>query len=114
MDAQGYEVCRLNFAKFLHRYYWSFVKADPTHALQYIALISLGTPENNAVKEDQKAIVADYVKELLVHSKAYAALLGELDTEGKKLVSPSRFIPAQMLTWLNSLVLYRKTLGCWV
>lgn len=86
-DVQGYEVCRLNFAKFLHRYYWSFVKADPTHALQYIALISLGSPENAAVREQQKAIVADYVRELLVQSKAYATLLGELDTEGKKLVS---------------------------
>ena len=99
MDAQGYEVCRLNFAKFLHRYYWSFVKADPTHALQYIALISLGTTENNAVKEDQKAIVADYVKELLVHSKAYAALLGELDTEGKKLVCPF-FLVRTLLTFI--------------
>lgn len=92
-DVQGYEVCRLNFARYLHRYYWAFVKADPTHALQYIALISLGTPDGastTAIREEQKSVVADYVKELLVQSKAYAALLGELDTEGKKMVSHGR------------------------
>ena len=88
-DIQNYEVASLNFSRLLHRYYRSFAKADPVHALQYIALMTLGIPEvvSNSIKNEQKAIISDFVAELLVFSQAYSALLGELDTEGRNTVS---------------------------
>lgn len=72
----------------VHRYYWSFAKADSTHALEYICLLSMSSaelPQN--LQKELRSIIADYVKELVVESKAYSALLGTMDAQGQKTVS---------------------------
>lgn len=74
----------------VHRYYWSFAKADATHALQYICLLSLsfsGSPQH--LQKETRSIIADYVQELVVESQAYSALLGTLDAQGQKTVRRS-------------------------
>jgi hypothetical protein len=111
LDAQGYEVCHLNFSRLLHRYYRAFAKEDPTHALQYIASISLCLQGGSkTLQQEQRAIVADYVKELLVESKAYAPLLGELSTEGRTV---RRVIMWRALLTARRLAQWSRTPSCW-
>jgi hypothetical protein len=111
LDAQGYEVCHLNFSRLLHRYYRAFAKEDPTHALQYIASISLCLQGGSkTLQQEQRAIIADYVKELLVDSKAYAPLLGELSTEGRTV---SHIWCERASLTARRLAQWCKTPSCW-
>lgn len=84
-DQRGYEICYINFPRMIHRYYLGFARADPTHALGYICLLSLSLAEMPSdLKTELRSIMGDYVKELVVESKAYSALLGTLDAQGSK------------------------------
>ena len=110
----GLEVSYINYARLMHRHYRKFAFSDPLFALQYICAIGLAAVgSRKELQLEQRSIVSDYVKELVIDSKAYGPLLGVVDADGQKLV---RLRHQQSIsandTMLNSRGLYRKTLNC--
>ncbi|GAA96311.1 uncharacterized protein L969DRAFT_95409 [Mixia osmundae IAM 14324] len=74
----------LNFSRLIYRYYRLFARSDPTEALQYIYLICLNIKCPSPIDREQKAICYDYLRELVMDSKAYSQLLGDIRTDGSK------------------------------
>jgi len=81
-DASGYDLTRLNFARLLHRYTRTFVLTDTEEALNYLYLVCL----NADVSQDQVQLCHDYVRELVMDTRKYSMLLGDIRNDGIKIV----------------------------
>ena len=98
----------LNFSRLLHRYTRAFVLFDPTEALNYIYLICLNattpTSSNHTTNgresssragkgkegegmEGQVGICHDYIREVVMDTRRYTDLLGDVRNDGTKIVS---------------------------
>ncbi|ORY89113.1 NIC-domain-containing protein [Leucosporidium creatinivorum] len=80
-DPSGYDLTRLNFARLLHRYTRTFVLTDTEEALNYLYLVCL----NADVSQDQVQLCHDYVRELVMDTRKYSMLLGDIRNDGIKI-----------------------------
>ncbi|GAA6041370.1 hypothetical protein JCM8097_007689 [Rhodosporidiobolus ruineniae] len=69
----------LSFARLLHRYTRLFAHTDATEALQYLYLVCL-----NADVPGQVELAHEYVRELVMETRQYGALLGDVRGDGTK------------------------------
>ncbi|GAA5992093.1 hypothetical protein JCM11641_002537 [Rhodosporidiobolus odoratus] len=69
----------LAFPRLMHRYTRAFASSDATEALQYLYLICL-----NADVPGQVEIAHEYVRELVMETRQYSALLGDVKGDGTK------------------------------
>lgn len=90
-DPSGYDLTRLNFARLLHRYTRTFVLTDTEEALNYLYLVCL----NADVSQDQVQLCHDYVRELVMDTRKYSMLLGDIRNDGIKIVRPCRLASPQ-------------------
>lgn len=78
----GYDLPRLNFARLIHRYTRSFAQTDTSEALNYLYLVCL----NADVAKDQVQLCHDYIRELVMETRKYSTLLGDIRNDGTKIV----------------------------
>ncbi|BGP18714.1 hypothetical protein JCM10213_009192 [Rhodosporidiobolus nylandii] len=69
----------LAFPRLLHRYTRAFASSDATEALQYLYLVCL-----NADVPGQVEIAHEYVRELVMETRQYSVLLGDVRGDGTK------------------------------
>ncbi|GAA5858920.1 hypothetical protein JCM8547_007156 [Rhodosporidiobolus lusitaniae] len=69
----------LSFARLIHRYTRLFVHTDAAEALQYLYLICL-----NSDVPGQVELAHEYVRELVMETRMYGALLGDVRGDGAK------------------------------
>ncbi len=72
----------LNFARLLHRYTRQFVQSDAAEAVQYLYLICLSADLPAPAGQEQVALCHDYVRELVMESRAWTELLGDVRGDG--------------------------------
>lgn len=83
-EMQPYEKAFINFARMLYRYYRSFASSDPGEALQYIYLVCLNANAPEPVGSAQVKKCHNYIRELVMETRAYAQLLGDVRNDGTK------------------------------
>ena len=78
------------FSRLIHRYTRSFVHSDPLEALQYLYLICLNgdLPGGNRGKKEVE-VAHELVRELVMDTRQYSSLLGDVRNDGTKIVSLS-------------------------
>jgi len=72
----------LNFARLLHRYTRQFVQSDAAEAVQYLYLICFNADLPAPAGQEQVATCHDYVRELVMESRAWTELLGDVRGDG--------------------------------
>ncbi|TIA94364.1 hypothetical protein E3P81_00121 [Wallemia ichthyophaga] len=82
-DANGQPT--LDFARMIQRYTRIFAKTDPCEALQYLYLICLNSDAPTPVNKQQIALCHAYIKDLVLETRAYTELVGEIKPDGTKL-----------------------------
>lgn len=87
-DASNYDAPRLNFARLIHRYTRAFAHTDTEEALNYLYLICLNADVSGTIGKEQVALCHDYVRELVMDTRKYSQLLGDVRNDGTKIVSP--------------------------
>lgn len=85
-DDPKQEIAQVNFARLLHRYTRSFVQSDPQEALHYIYLVCLNADLPAPLGQDQIDLCHNYVRELVMDTRKYAELLGDVRNDGTKIV----------------------------
>jgi nuclear pore complex protein Nup93 len=100
-DASGYEVVHLNFARLLHRYTRAFAQTDAEEALHYLYLVCLNADLPGATGKEQVTLCHDYIRELVMDTRKYSQLLGDVRNDGTKIVRfpPRRFARVHELTF---------------
>jgi nuclear pore complex protein Nup93 len=83
-ELQIYEKSYVNFARIIYRYYRSFASSDPVEALQYIYLVCLNAQAPEPAGSQQVKKCHDYIRELVMETRAYAQLLGDVRNDGTK------------------------------
>ncbi|GAA5859368.1 hypothetical protein JCM1840_004583 [Sporobolomyces johnsonii] len=74
----------LNFARLIHRYTRAFVHSDAVEALQYLYLVCLNADLPPPRGEEQVSLAHEYVRELVMETRQYSALLGDVRNDGTK------------------------------
>lgn len=74
----------LNFSRILYRYYRQFATSEPSEALQYIYTICLSADAPAPVGDEQVQRCHAYLRELVMDTRAYAELLGDVRSDGTK------------------------------
>ncbi|GAA6006571.1 linker nucleoporin NIC96 [Rhodotorula paludigena] len=74
----------LSFARLLHRYTRLFVQSDAAEALQYLYLICLNADLPAPRGDEQVALAHEYVRELVMETRQYSELLGDVRNDGTK------------------------------
>ncbi|CEQ40752.1 SPOSA6832_02404, partial [Sporobolomyces salmonicolor] len=74
----------LNFARLIHRYTRAFVHSDAVEALQYLYLVCLNADLQPPRGEEQVSLAHEYVRELVMETRQYSALLGDVRNDGTK------------------------------
>ncbi|BGP34324.1 nuclear pore complex subunit [Rhodotorula toruloides] len=74
----------ISFARLIHRYTRLFAHSDAAEALQYLYLICLNADLPSPRGEDQVALAHDYVRELVMETRQYSQLLGDVRNDGTK------------------------------
>ena len=82
-DANGQPT--LDFARIIHRYTRIFAKSDPQEALQYLYLICLNSDAPEPIAKQQITLCHAYIKDLVLETRAYSQLLGEIKDDGVKI-----------------------------
>lgn len=80
------DVPALNFSRLLYRYTRAFVLTDAPEALNYIYLVCLNAGED-AKGREQVAICHEYIREVVMDTRQYTELLGDVRADGTKVVS---------------------------
>lgn len=83
-SSSGQEVMMVDFAKLIQKYVRLFPHADARAALQYIYLVSLNKDLPRPVGEEQKAKCHDLIRTLIIESRQYFELLGDVRNDGTK------------------------------
>lgn len=83
-EMQLYDVSSVNFARMVYRYYRVFAHSDPTEALQYIYLVCLNADAPVPIGQEQVKKAHDYIRELVMETRAYSQLLGDVRSDGTK------------------------------
>ncbi|GAA5993540.1 hypothetical protein JCM10908_000639 [Rhodotorula pacifica] len=74
----------LAFARLLHRYTRLFAQSDAAEALQYLYLICLNADLPAPRGDEQVALAHQYVRELVMETRQYSQLLGDVRNDGTK------------------------------
>ncbi|KAE8233911.1 hypothetical protein CF326_g1051 [Tilletia indica] len=80
----GHEVAYLDFAKLIQRYIRLFQRADTREALQYLFLITLNSDAPGKTGEEQVRRCHSLARNLVLESKQFPDLLGEVRPDGNK------------------------------
>lgn len=83
-EMQLYETSSLNFSRMIYRYYRLFAHSDPVEALQYIYLICLNADSPSPIGNEQIKRCHDCIRELVMETRAYSELLGDVRNDGTK------------------------------
>ncbi|GAA5938812.1 linker nucleoporin NIC96 [Sporobolomyces koalae] len=75
----------LSFSRLIHRYTRSFVHTDALEALQYLYLICLNADLPGDRGREQVELAHEYVRELVMETRQYSALLGDVRNDGTKI-----------------------------
>ncbi|KAM0790861.1 hypothetical protein ACM66B_004702 [Microbotryomycetes sp. NB124-2] len=84
-DASGYEAPRLNFARLVQRYTRAFAHTDTEEAMNYLYLICLNADVADPIGKEQVSLCHDYVRELVMDTRKYSQLLGDVRNDGTKI-----------------------------
>lgn len=95
-DGAGDDIAHLNFARLLHRYTRAFVQSDVQEALQYLYLICLNADLPSPTSTEQITLCHDYIRELVMETRKYAELLGDVRNDGTKIVRRYYIPPPQL------------------
>lgn len=98
-DASGHETaCTFNFARMLYRYTRLFALSDAQEAAQYLYLLCLNA-DVPTIGKAQVDLCHEYIRELVMQTRQYAELLGDVRADGTKIVrrlflprSPSAYL----------------------
>lgn len=82
--ADGGDVARLDFARLVRRYARSFMHTDPQEALSYLYLIALNADLPAPAGDAHLAACHDAVRELVMDTRRYAELIGDVRADGTK------------------------------
>ena len=82
--SSGQEVMMIDFAKLIQKYIRLFSRADAKSALQYIYLVCLNSDCKRPVGEEQTRRCHDLIRALVVETRQYFALLGDVRNDGTK------------------------------
>lgn len=74
----------------IHRYTRSFAQTDTEEALNYLYLICLNADLPGNLGKDQISLCHDFVRELVMDTRKYSQLLGDVRNDGTKIVSALR------------------------
>lgn len=77
----------LNVARLLQRYAQLFARIDAQKALQYIYIIPLSADLPEPVGQEQLKFAHEAIKEIVLETRRYAELLGDIQVDGTKVVS---------------------------
>lgn len=83
----GAELMMIDFSKLIQRYIRLFSRADAKRALQYVYLICLNADCAPPVGEEQTRKCHELVRALVIESRQYFELLGDVRNDGVKTVS---------------------------
>lgn len=86
-DASGYDAPAINFARMIYRYTRSFAQTDTEEALNYVYLICLNADLSGNIGKDQVSLCHDFIRELVMDTRKYSQLLGDVRNDGTKIVS---------------------------
>ncbi|KWU41638.1 NIC-domain-containing protein [Rhodotorula sp. JG-1b] len=78
------ETPSISFARLLHRYTRLFAQSDAAEALQYLYLICLNADLPAPRGDEQVALAHQYVRELVMETRQYSQLLGDVRNDGTK------------------------------
>ncbi|KAM0753758.1 NIC-domain-containing protein [Meredithblackwellia eburnea MCA 4105] len=81
----SHDVAYLNFARLLQRYTRAFIQSDAQEALQYLYLICLNGDLPKPTGPEQVNLCHEYVRELVMETRKYAELLGDVRSDGTKI-----------------------------
>lgn len=87
VDAAG-ATPSLSFSRLIHRYTRSFVHTDALEALQYLYLICLNADLPGDRGKEQVELAHQFVRELVMETRQYSTLLGDVRNDGTKIVGP--------------------------
>lgn len=87
VDASGTEVAYVDFAKLVQRYTRLFAQADAREALQYLYLICLNADAPQPAGSEQVHKCHDLIRSLVLETRQYFELLGDIRNDGTKTVS---------------------------
>jgi len=73
----------------LHRYTRLFVQSDAAEALQYLYLVCLNADLPAPRGDEQVALAHEYVRQLVMETRHYSELLGDVRNDGTKVVRPA-------------------------
>ncbi|GAA5917547.1 hypothetical protein JCM8208_005072 [Rhodotorula glutinis] len=74
----------LSFARLLHRYTRLFAQSDAVEALQYLYLVCLNADLPAPRGDEQVALAHEYVRQLVMETRHYSELLGDVRNDGTK------------------------------
>ncbi|GAA5930513.1 hypothetical protein JCM3775_003790, partial [Rhodotorula graminis] len=74
----------LSFARLLHRYTRLFAQSDAVEALQYLYLVCLNADLPAPRGDEQVALAHEYVRQLVMDTRHYSELLGDVRNDGTK------------------------------
>ncbi|KDN50351.1 NIC-domain-containing protein [Tilletiaria anomala UBC 951] len=102
-------IAYLDFAKLIQRYVRPFVEFDAREALQYLYLVCLSADAPAPVGQEQVAKCHDLIRSLVLESRQYFELLGDVRKDGTKtaglIEQSARLIKfADSQAYLNSIV----------
>ncbi|PWN36577.1 NIC-domain-containing protein [Meira miltonrushii] len=80
----GQEIMMLDFAKLIQKYVRLFSRTDVKGALQYIYLICLNADCASPIKEEQIAKCHELIRALVIETRQYFELLGDVRNDGVK------------------------------
>jgi len=84
-----YDIVSLNFARLMHNYTRFFYRSDTVEALQYIYLICLygkiTDSDERGVADEYNAIAQRYVRDIVLDTRGFATLLGEVRPDGTRM-----------------------------
>lgn len=80
----GQDVIAIDFAKLIQKYIRLFPKSDAKNALQYVYLVCLNSDCKRPIGEEQTKRCHDLIRSLVVESRQYFELLGDIGNDGTK------------------------------
>ncbi|GAA5876807.1 hypothetical protein JCM16303_006291 [Sporobolomyces ruberrimus] len=75
----------ISFSRLIHRYTRSFVHTDALEALQYLYLVCLNADLPGDRGKEQVELAHEFVRELVMETRQYSTLLGDVRNDGTKL-----------------------------
>src|SRR5437868_5518802 len=79
------ELPQINFSRMLGYYTRDFRAASPVSAVEYLVLICLNASLSGAAGRVQASLCHEALRELVLESREYAQLLGDIRSDGQRI-----------------------------